>query len=74
MARQQADDEELDNDLDGLENDSELDSFLETMTTQDEEQKATITARKKIEDLLEEKRLRSLLDDYYEDDEQDIDE
>ena len=58
------DDDDVDDEIDSLDDDVELESFLDVMEQKDESRDTELTARRQIEDLLEERRLRQLLDDY----------
>lgn len=66
-AHQQRDGDEIDEELDNLDEDVELDSFLDTMEDKNNRRDSKLTARRKIEDLLEEKRLSKLIDDSFDD-------
>ena len=63
----QSDDVEVD-DVEALDEDVELDSFLDDMELEDKKQMLEQSARRRIEDLHEERRLREQLNDDYPED------
>ena len=63
----QSDEIDLD-EIEALDEDVELDSFLDDMEDEDKKQMMAQSARRRIEDLHEEKRLREQLNDDYPDD------
>lgn len=63
----QSDDTDMD-EVEALDEDIELDSFLDDMEIEDKKQLLEQSARRRIEDLQEERRLREQLNDDYPDD------
>jgi hypothetical protein len=64
MATNQKYDDDFDDDIDLVEDDIELDPFLEVMEKKDNKRAKDNSSRRKIEALQEKKRLKKLLEDY----------
>ena len=64
MAKNQKHDDDFDDDIDLVEDDIELDPFLEVMEKKDNKRAKDNCSRRKIEALQEKKRLKKLLEDY----------
>jgi peptidoglycan hydrolase CwlO-like protein len=64
MATNQKHDDDFDDDIEALEDDIELDPFLDVMEKQDSKRSKTDSSRRKIEALQEKLRLKKLLEDY----------
>jgi len=64
MATNRKHDDDFDNDIDTFEDDIELDPFLDRMEKQDCRRRKVKSSRRKIEALQEKLRLKRLLEDY----------
>jgi len=68
MATNRKQDGDFDDDIEPMDDDIELDPFLDAMETQDDNRQDVNSPRRKIEALLEKQRLKKLLEDYPDDD------
>jgi len=64
MAKNQKHDDDFDDDIDLVEDDVDLDPFLDVMEKQDSKRAKNNNSRRRIEALQEKKRLKKLLEDY----------
>jgi hypothetical protein len=64
-AKQDHDDEDMDDITDDIDDGNDIDSLLESIETgRNNEVTSSLTARRRIEDLLEERRLKQQIEDY----------
>ncbi len=64
MAAKQDNDTDMDDDADILDGSDDIEQFLNAMEELDKEQINSMTARRRIEELLEERKLREQIQDY----------
>lgn len=64
MATNQKHDDDFDDDVEALEDDIDIDPFLDIMEKQDSKRGKNTSSRRKIEALQEKLRLKKLLEDY----------